>query len=160
MQKSLTEYLQYLQEAHAKSEPVSLAEFRSFVEFFAIKSARDGNDYALFEVGEKYFTATLTNNGFLDRGIEYVANGQGDVIEVTEHDSRHIALESIVQIIIYDNDLTGVYGSNVPSPGTFEPSEYYKSLYPVAQWVEEVERGDTVLGYSEWVLHMVEFNQA
>lgn len=115
MKKSLVVYLQYLQDSHNKQLAVSLAEFREYAAGHAVVSARDGNDYAVFNDGSNYVTVTLSNSGFIGRSelLDFLPSGQGDVNIYAVFDELRPAHEWLIQVMIFDNDLKGDYDSNV-----------------------------------------------
>ena len=115
MKKSLVEYLQYLKQSNADRLAVSVAEFREYAAFHAVVSARDGNDYAIFNDGPSYVTAVISNNGFIGRAAltDFLPSGQGDVNIYEVFDDLTPAHEWLVQVMIFDNSLKGGYDSNV-----------------------------------------------
>lgn len=117
--KTLNEYLQYL---HAQAvaredadagEVVSIAEFRDYAAQ-ALFSARDGNDYAVFPDGDKFTMVVLGNNVSL--GEIEAPTGQGFINTMYTGDDYQEVLEEVIQVMIYDNDVRGVYGSNYSEP--------------------------------------------
>jgi hypothetical protein len=115
MRPTLVEYLATLETAHKREggtfEPVqvSLADFRDYASVYALCSARDGNDYAVFPMGEQ-FVCVVLDNGISLNGRNVTGQGSVNIYHVC--DTHELAQQQLIQVMIYDNNLIGIYDHN------------------------------------------------
>lgn len=115
MRPSLAEYLATLETAHKREggthDPVqvSICDFRDYASAYALCSARDGNDYAVFPTGDR-FVCVVLDNGISLNGRSVIGQGSVNIYHVC--DTHEQAQQQLIQVMIYDNNLVGIYDDN------------------------------------------------